>query len=241
MATAKPRAPRRSLRLSWRKLLVRGRWGLNLPLFLARARVHSPSPRRRKRISLGVRAPWSRVTRPNAPRFARICCTAGRSGARPIPPAPTSRSPPAASARGHPVPNGPRTPHPDRPSRFRRPASFRHGDLLQSDEILAGQRGGIGHDRGRFALRYDLTAMDSGAGTHVHDVIRRADRLFVMLDHDHGVAQIAQPQQRLQQAGDIVCKRGAGAWARGAETIPASSNSIEQTFGAQGGSVCSGR
>ena len=33
----------------------------------------------------------------------------------------------------------------------------------------------------------------------IHDIIGRADRILVMLDHDHRIAQIAQPLQRRQQ------------------------------------------
>jgi len=38
--------------------------------------------------------------------------------------------------------------------------------------------------------------MLAGAGPEVDDVIRRPDGFFVVLDHDDGVAQIAQPRQR---------------------------------------------
>ena len=33
-------------------------------------------------------------------------------------------------------------------------------------------------------------------GTHIHHEVRRADRILVVLDHDHGVAQIAQALER---------------------------------------------
>jgi len=36
-------------------------------------------------------------------------------------------------------------------------------------------------------------------GTDVDDPIRRADRVLVMLDDDEGVAQVAQPHQRLDE------------------------------------------
>ena len=43
-------------------------------------------------------------------------------------------------------------------------------------------------------------AMDAGARPDIDDVIGLEDGILVMLDHDHGVAEIAQPLQRLQEA-----------------------------------------
>src|SRR6185369_15325263 len=42
--------------------------------------------------------------------------------------------------------------------------------------------------------------MDSGAGAHVDHMVGGADRLLVMLDDEHGVAEAAQALQRLQEA-----------------------------------------
>ena len=42
--------------------------------------------------------------------------------------------------------------------------------------------------------------MDAGAGADVEHVVRGADGVLVMLDHDHGIAEVAQPPQGLQQA-----------------------------------------
>ena len=41
--------------------------------------------------------------------------------------------------------------------------------------------------------------MDAGAGADVEHVVGGADRVLVMLDHDHGVAEVAQALQRLEQ------------------------------------------
>ena len=41
--------------------------------------------------------------------------------------------------------------------------------------------------------------MHAGAGADVEHVIGEPDRVLVMLDHDHGIAEVAQPLQRLQQ------------------------------------------
>ena len=50
----------------------------------------------------------------------------------------------------------------------------------------------IGHDLVRRALRDDFAAMHAGAGPDIDDIVGRADRILVMLDDDHGVAEIAQ-------------------------------------------------
>src|SRR6185312_10084392 len=39
----------------------------------------------------------------------------------------------------------------------------------------------------------------TGPGADVHDPVGRADRVLVVLDHDQRVAQLAQPDQRLDQ------------------------------------------
>ncbi len=43
-------------------------------------------------------------------------------------------------------------------------------------------------------------AVDAGARPHVDDVIGGADRLLVVLDDEHGVAEVAQALQRVEQA-----------------------------------------
>ena len=46
-------------------------------------------------------------------------------------------------------------------------------------------------------LGHDFAAMNARTGADFEDVIRRPNRVGVVLDHDHGIAQIAQPFQRL--------------------------------------------
>ncbi len=41
--------------------------------------------------------------------------------------------------------------------------------------------------------------MHAGAGADIDHVVGGADRVLVVLDHDHGVAEVAQPFQRLQE------------------------------------------
>jgi hypothetical protein len=44
-----------------------------------------------------------------------------------------------------------------------------------------------------------VAAMDAGAGAHIDDIIGGADRILVMFDDDHGVAEIAQALERDEQ------------------------------------------
>ena len=46
---------------------------------------------------------------------------------------------------------------------------------------------------------HHVAAVLAGAGAHVDDVIGRAHRLLVVLDHEHRVAEVAQAQQRLDE------------------------------------------
>ena len=43
-----------------------------------------------------------------------------------------------------------------------------------------------------------MAAMHAGAGADVEHVIGEANGVLVMLDHDHGIAEVAQPLQRFQ-------------------------------------------
>ena len=46
----------------------------------------------------------------------------------------------------------------------------------------------------------DLAAVDAGAGAHVDDMVGVADRVLVMLDDEHGVAEVAQALEGFEQA-----------------------------------------
>ena len=77
------------------------------------------------------------------------------------------------------------------------------GDAAAAGEEVAGQRAGRRHDLGRRALGDHLAAVLAGPGTHVDDVVGRAHRLFVVLDDDHGVAEVAQAQQGVDEAAVV--------------------------------------
>ena len=75
----------------------------------------------------------------------------------------------------------------------------RHRDLPAPGEILAGQRMRRAADLLGRALRDDLAAVLAGARPHVDDVVGRQDRVLVVLDDDHAVAEVAQVLQRVEQ------------------------------------------
>src|SRR4029450_2912256 len=79
----------------------------------------------------------------------------------------------------------------------------RHGSRLQADEILTGERAGIGHDLIGGTLRHDLAAMDACTWTYINDMVGEPDGTLVMLNHDDRVADIAQMDERLQKAGIV--------------------------------------
>ena len=63
------------------------------------------------------------------------------------------------------------------------------------------------------ALRDDLAAVHAGARAHVDDVIGGEDRLAIVLDDEHRVAEIAKARLRLDEAR-VVARVEADATAR---------------------------
>ena len=78
-------------------------------------------------------------------------------------------------------------------------AFLRQRDHPPTREIIGGDAGLVRQHFLERALRDDAAAVDACAGAHVDHVIGGADRVFVMLDHEHGVAEIAEPAERLEQ------------------------------------------
>jgi hypothetical protein len=66
-------------------------------------------------------------------------------------------------------------------------------------EIFPGQRLRIVHDVGRRALGDDVPAMGTGAGADIEHMVGEANGVLIVLDYNNGVAEIAQPLQRVQQ------------------------------------------
>ena len=48
-----------------------------------------------------------------------------------------------------------------------------------------------------------MAAVHAGAGADVDHVVGGADGVLVVLDHDHRVAEVAQPPQRFQEPGVV--------------------------------------
>ena len=104
----------------------------------------------------------------------------------------------------------PRAAHGDPLALLAGPRDRRDRDRLRAAEIAAGEAVGTCDDRRRLAFRHDLAAVDAGAGPHVHDIVRAHDRVLVMLDHEHGVAEVAQVAERAEQAGIVALVQADG-------------------------------
>jgi hypothetical protein len=76
----------------------------------------------------------------------------------------------------------------------------RHLDPADAGEELARQRLGHRLDLGRRARRHDVAAVLAGPRAHVEQVVRRPHRALVVLHDEHGVAEVAQPLERGDQA-----------------------------------------
>ncbi len=84
----------------------------------------------------------------------------------------------------------PRTPHDECPGRFA-PQS-RHLDTPAPSDVVRRQAAlGLGERRG-WPLERHLPAEVPRARSEIHDVIRRQDRLLVVLDDEDGVTQISK-------------------------------------------------
>jgi hypothetical protein len=78
-------------------------------------------------------------------------------------------------------------------------APRRHRDRAPPREELPGDRAfRLLHLSGG-ALRDDVAAVLAGAWPHVDEVVGRAHHLLVVLDDEHGVAEVAQPLERADQ------------------------------------------
>ena len=82
-------------------------------------------------------------------------------------------------------------------------ACFGYRDFHLAGKILAGERCGIRGDIFGRARSDEIAAGFSRARTKIHHVIRAANRFFVVLDDQHGVAQVAQRFKSGQQAAVV--------------------------------------
>ena len=74
-----------------------------------------------------------------------------------------------------------------------------HLDPARAGQELAGQRVRDLHDLLRRALGDHVAAVLARARAHVDQVVGGPHRALVVLDHEHGVAEVAQPLQRRDQ------------------------------------------
>src|SRR5690606_13565514 len=73
-------------------------------------------------------------------------------------------------------------------------------DAPSPGQVLAGERMLACDDLLGRAAHDHLAAVLAGAGAHVDDVVGGPDRVLVVLDHDHRVAQVAQVLEGADQA-----------------------------------------
>ena len=81
-----------------------------------------------------------------------------------------------------------------------RAAQCRNFDPRAPREILRGDRRRVGEHLGDGSLGDHLTAVLSRAGPEIDQVVGGTDRLLVVLDDDHRVAQVAQPHERREES-----------------------------------------
>ena len=91
---------------------------------------------------------------------------------------------------------------------FQRPrlifgAAFRDRDHQLAGEIFAGPGVRRRHQVVDAALCDHVAAVDAGAGADVQHPVGGADGVLVVLDHDHGVAEVAQALERFQKPGIV--------------------------------------
>ncbi len=75
----------------------------------------------------------------------------------------------------------------------------RERDGALAGEILAGEALRMRHDLGRRSFRDDLAAMHARGRADVDDVVGLQDRVLVMFDDNHGIAEVAQVPERHEQ------------------------------------------
>ena len=78
-------------------------------------------------------------------------------------------------------------------------AALGYGNALGAAEVLAGGGLRVGLDLLERALRHHLPAVYASAGAHVDDAVGGTHHVFIVLHHDHAVANVAQVLQRGNQ------------------------------------------
>ena len=100
---------------------------------------------------------------------------------------------------------------------IRAAALGKHGDPLASGDVGAGERGGRVHDFRRRSAGDQLAAMTAGAGAEVDDIVGAADGFFIVLDDEHGVAEVAQVFERGEKAPVVAMVQADGRFVENVE------------------------
>ena len=79
-------------------------------------------------------------------------------------------------------------------------APLRDPDAATPGEVVAGQGATRLQQTGELAGVHDLPAVLPRPRSDVHDMVRRPDRFLVVLDDDQHVAEVAQPDQSVDQS-----------------------------------------
>ncbi len=91
-----------------------------------------------------------------------------------------------------------------------RPTLRRDGNLAGADKILTRETSLGGHDVRWRALGHHLAAVDARRRAHVDHIVRGQDGFLVVLDHQHGVPQVAQALEALEQTGVVALMQADG-------------------------------
>ena len=75
----------------------------------------------------------------------------------------------------------------------------RHRNRASTREIVAGHRVGHGVEACHGPGVDDLATVLARPGADIDDPVALSDRLLIVLDHEHGVAEIAEPGERVDQ------------------------------------------
>ena len=91
-----------------------------------------------------------------------------------------------------------------------RHASARHLDTLLAGQVLAGKRCLGRLDTLQRPRSDDFAAVDTRARADIDDVVRRANRFFIVFHHQYSVAEVAQVGEGAQQAGVVALVQAYG-------------------------------
>ena len=89
-----------------------------------------------------------------------------------------------------------------KPAAVHLPSRIGHGQRAFAAQVLAGERALRGGVRDR-AFEDNRAAEFAATGPELDHPVRRADGLKVVLDHDHGVARVAEPRENGEQPAQV--------------------------------------